>query len=153
VYTPQFVFSGDDYRRYASLSEDVNKLLAEKASVDLELSSRILSDSGRADELRVNLKTDISRSNAKDVGFYIAVLENNLSSKVDDGENKGKQLRHDYVVRQLEGPYFRNKTEMQLQTESTIVLSPEWKRKDLSVVAFAENSQTGEILQAVRLEF
>jgi hypothetical protein len=33
------------------------------------------------------------------------------------------------------------------------VLPPEWKRQDLSVVAFVENSQAGEILQAVGLAF
>lgn len=42
-----------------------------------------------------------------------------------------------YVVRQLE-------------TESTIVLSPDWKLQDLSIVAFAEGSQSCEVLQAFR---
>ena len=41
----------------------------------------------------------------KDLGYYFAVVENNLSRDVEAGENDGEQLRHDYVVRELLGPY------------------------------------------------
>jgi hypothetical protein len=57
------------------------------------------------------------------------------------------------VVRQFLGPYFQSKPENQRSREQTIVLQPEWKREDLSVVAFAENPNTGEVLQAVRIEY
>lgn len=36
---------------------------------------------------------------------YLALYENNLANQVTAGENKGKQLRHDFVVRELTGPY------------------------------------------------
>jgi hypothetical protein len=81
------------------------------------------------------------------------VVENNLVSDVNDGENNGEKLHHDYVVRQFFGPYFQSKPENQSKREQTIILQPEWKREDLSVVAFAENQLTGEILQAVRLQY
>jgi len=151
VYTPQFVLSGEDYRRFTSFNEDIKRLLDQKATVDLELTVQFLSQGRQAGELHVNLKTNLSENNTNEVGFYIAVLENNLTSKVSDGENNGRQLHHDYVVRQLHGPYFNDKADRQLEIERNIVLPPGWKRHDLSVVAFAENSLTGEILQAVRL--
>ena len=142
VYTPQFVFSGDDYRRFASFSHDVNSLIGQRASVDLELTAEQESNT-----LLLSLKSDISRSQLEKVSFYIVLVENNLSSNVKDGENEGEQLQHDYVVRQFLGPYF------QLENNLSIELHPEWKRQDLGIVAFAEDPYTGEVLQAVRLPF
>jgi hypothetical protein len=57
------------------------------------------------------------------------------------------------VVRQLYGPYFNDKADSHLEIEHILVLPAEWKRQDLGVVAFAENSLTGEILQAVSLAY
>lgn len=153
VYTPQFVLAGDDYRSYATFSEDVNRLVAERATVELVLTAHDLPDKRGADRLQLNLKTDISASEVKDVGYYLAVVEDNLASQVSDGENEGEQLHHDYVVRQFLGPFFQSKPENQMNREQTIVLAPEWKREDLSFVAFAENPHTGEVLQAVRLKY
>lgn len=173
VYTPQFVLSGEDYRSYATFSEDVNKLAKQKATVDLVLTAQILSaqkNAGQqnvgqentsqekvnkqdAETLKLSLKSDISASEIKDVSFYLAVIENNLASDVNDGENEGEHLRHDYVVRQFIGPYFQSKPENQQSREQIIVLQPGWKRQDLSIVAFAENPHTGEVLQAVRIDY
>ena len=153
VYTPQFVLSGDDYRSYATFSEDVNKLAKQKSTVSLVLTAHVLSARETTDKLQLSLKTDISASKIQDVSFYLVIIENNLSSEVNDGENEGERLHHDYVVRQFLGPYFQSKPENQRSREQTIVLQPEWKREDLSVVAFAENPNTGEVLQAVRIEY
>ena len=149
VYTPQFLLSGDDYRRYATFSKDVNELVKQKAMVDLELSAYTL----HGESLALTLKSDISRSTAKDVALYFVIVENNLSSDVDDGENDGKKLHHDFVVRRLVGPYFQSGAEAKKELEQTIVLDTEWESDNLSIVAFAENSRTGEVLQAVRLKY
>jgi hypothetical protein len=78
VYTPQFVLSGEDYRRHASLSEDINRLLDQKATVDLELTTQYLTHRQHADELRINLKTDLTENKSDEVGIYIAVFENTI---------------------------------------------------------------------------
>lgn len=158
VYTPQFVMSGDDYRSHATFSEDVNKLAKQKSTVDLVLTAHALPGQGnidkqKADKLQLSLETDISASKIKDVGFYLVIIENNLASDVNDGENEGEQLHHDYVVRQFLGPFFQSKPENQRSREQTVVLQPDWKRDDLSIVAFAENPHTGEVLQAVRIDY
>lgn len=148
VYTPQFLLAGDDYRSYASFSEDVNKLVSQPADVDLALDMRI--DGAK---LSLALKSDISDSKVKDVGFYVVVIENDLTSVVDDGENEGETLHHDYVVRQMHGPYFQSQPENHLETRVLIDIDEGWKKEDLSFVAFAENPHTGEVLQAVRLKY
>ncbi len=151
VYTPQFVLSGEDYRRYANFIEDVTKLVKQKAPVDLTLSAHVEESDLAGELLQLVVTSDISKSEVDDVGIYFVVLEDNLFSDVSDGKNEGEQLRHDYVVRQMSGPFLQTGNQVQLKHKQSIVLQPEWKKQDLSIIVFAENSKTGEVLQAVRL--
>lgn len=153
VYTPQFRLSGDDYRSYASFSKDVNRLVEQAATIDLELSLRVLSDQSGKENLSVSLKSNNYQSDVKDLGYYFAVVENNLLSDVEAGENDGEQLHHDYVVRELLGPYSQSGSDQQYKIEKTINLHSEWQKNNLSIVAFVENLRTGEILQAVRMKY
>lgn len=158
VYTPQFVLAGDDFRRYAHFSKDVNKLVSSRAQVSLSLTidgvaTENQSIDSRAEELHLRLSSDISATALKDVALYIALVENNLISKVSDGENEGEILEHNYVVRELSTPYFQRKSVANLEKDYVFPLDPEWKRQDLSIVAFAEDPLTGEILQAVKYNY
>jgi len=148
IYTPQFVLSGKDFRRYQYFTDDVTKLSTQHSTVDLVMNVY------RADSrtLTVTLKTDISRSKLSKVQFYLAVSENNLSSQVTDGENEGELLHHDYVVRKLIGPYKQVSSDTNGTFSVDVKIDSDWKTGDLSLVGFAQNPQTGEILQAVKLE-
>ena len=169
VYTPQFVLVGDDYRRYATFSEDINKLAAQIATIELMLrlrfqdeqvyssqnnASRAAANAADANARKIHLElvsTAVTES-VDDISFYFAVIEDQLYSDVSDGENDGKKLMHDYVVRHLSEPYIFDSLSSSVKTEYSIELPSEWKRQDLSVIAFAENTKTGEVLQAVRLK-
>jgi len=153
VYTPQFMLSGEDYRRYANFSEDVNELVRQKATVDLTLSAQVETKGIGGEILHLKLKSDISKNKINDIDFYFVILEDNLTSKVSDGENEGEKMHHDYVVRQMSSPYSSSRDEMWFEVELNIAIQPEWKKQDLSIIAFAENSKTGEVLQAVRLDY
>lgn len=157
VYTPQFVLAGDDYRRYKAFNRDIKNIASEKAAVDIELSAQIISDSSDTnkatiEKLRVSLNSDITKADEKEINVYLAVIENNLFSEVEDGENEGERLQHDYVVRTLLGPYLHSELKRQKNTAQTITLDTKWKKQDLSIVGFVENPRTGEVLQAVRLK-
>lgn len=152
VYTPQFLMSGDDFRRYSHFNDDVNKLVSQKAVVDLVLTLHRSKKSRADDLLHLQVTVDASKYDKDETGVYLVVLENNLTSQVDDGENEGETLHHDYVVRQMYGPFVQRKSDESKLFQKNILLKPEWKQQDLSVVAFAENMQTGEVLQAVRYE-
>lgn len=153
VYTPQFVLVGEDYRNYPTFSEDINELVMQEATVDLELTVGIQLASNKTEKLHLDLKSDITKATVKDVALYFAVIENNLTSNVKDGENEGEQLHHDYVVRQLSGPFFQSKSDVTAEYKHVIPVQVDWKKNDLSIVAFAENPQTGEVLQVVRLQY
>lgn len=114
VYTPQFVLAGDDFRRYAHFSDEVNTLVASKSQVSLSLTIDATATNNQsidspAEEIHIRLTSDISAAEVKHVALYIAVVENNLISIVSDGENEGEKMQHNYVVRQLSKPYLQSK--------------------------------------------
>jgi hypothetical protein len=76
---------------------------------------------------------------------FVAVTESELVVHVGAGENRGRTLRHDHVVRQLYGPFDAGHPAVQ-----AVALAPEWNRAHLALVAFVEDER-GEILNAVRL--
>jgi hypothetical protein len=80
---------------------------------------------------------------------WLALYENNLESRVLAGENGGKVLRHDYVVRRLIGPLPPD-ADGRLSLRQKIALEPGWKRADLGIVAFVQDKVSGEIVQALQ---
>lgn len=151
IYTPQFVLAGSDYRTHRQFTNDVGEIVSQKSVVDLKLSVQKVD----ASNISVELYADIAKSDVEDVALFLTVYEDDLSSDVDDGENKGEVLHHDYVVRQIYGPFIQStpdaKSSIRPSIKHVVEIDKSWKNKDLSLVAFAQNPHTGEVLQAVRL--
>jgi len=76
---------------------------------------------------------------------FLAVTESNLVVSVAAGENRGRTLKHDHVVRELWGPFDADRAVTQ-----AITVAPGWSLPQLALTAFVEDER-GEILQAVRL--
>lgn len=147
IYTPQFVLNGSDYRDFGSFSQNIRKVILQSAKVHLTLKV-----SKTKQQTSVELKTDLSMSEIDDVAFYLVVYENKLVSDVEDGENEGETLHHNHVVRKIHGPFVQNKKNKNASFKQIIHLNDEWKKKDLGLVAFAQNPYTGKVLQAVELK-
>jgi hypothetical protein len=139
VYTPQFLRNGRDWRSAGSPLDGV-VASASGASIVLEL--------GVPTNGQLALNGEISAANAG-TEVWLALYENNLESQVRAGENSGKTLRHDYVVRRLIGPLAPDK-EGRLSVRQQIALDAGWKRADLGVVVFVQDKASGEILQALQ---
>jgi len=147
VYTPQLAINGQDTRswlsdaRFKSEIASINRQPA-KAEIRMTVNSQTAKS--------VQVTTGIKTAEAGPLVYYLALQENNLQSTVNAGENRGEQLRHDYVVRQWLGP-FKMGAEGKINESHEISLQPNWKQRDLRVVAFVQNSATGEILQGLAL--
>lgn len=147
VYTPQIAINGQDTRswltesRFKSEVASINHMPA-KAEIRLAVNSPTPKS--------VQVSTSIKTAEAGPLVYYLALQENNLQSTVNAGENRGEMLRHDYVVRQWLGP-FKVGADGKISASNEIQLQPAWKQRDLSVVAFVQNSTTGEILQGLAL--
>ena len=80
----------------------------------------------------------------------VAVIEDDLSSNVLAGENSGRKLNHMAVVRALRSIGESSGDETTLSADLT--LEKNWKRDDLSVVAFVQEAQSRRVLASARIE-
>jgi hypothetical protein len=146
VYTPQLLLNGTDYRAAndSSLGESLKKLNGEPALADVALRQSLA-----LTEVKIDLDVQIVRAAmTSDAQVYVAIAENRLDSAIKAGENAGKLLHHDFVVRHLAGPFPVDKSG-HLHWQGASALHPEWKTADLFLTAFVENTGTGDVLQAM----
>jgi hypothetical protein len=155
VYTPQVLFNGKDARGETSdkrISARAREISNKKSDAKLKLRGELTNDKLEA---IVNIEFADAKLN-KDAALYVAVSENNLVSQVTAGENRGVRLTHDHVVREFSGPFpitFRADAtatnNAANEVKHVITLPKEWKRADLNLVAFIQNTRSGETLQTV----
>ena len=141
VYTLQFLRNGRDWRSLGSPLDGPGENHPD-ASIVLELGAP------NGGHLAISGEVSVVGKNSA-IDIWLAVYENNLESQVRAGENAGKALRHDYVVRRLIGPIALDK-EGRRSLRQQIALDAGWKRADLGVVAFVQDKASGEILQALQ---
>ncbi len=142
VYTPQVVVNGKDFKGW-----QFGRLNLHQASIaPVEISLEAVTDKTGG----ITLKSTANGKDSKNTHVYIALYENKLVSEVNAGENNGRELKHDYVVRELFGAYAMDG---QNQFSKSFSLSSEWKNKDAGAVIFVEDNKSGEILQSLQLAF
>ena len=149
VYTPQFTLNGRDFRAWngARLNQSVENSLKQPSRVNLAL------DAVKQTDGQIILKGTaqaVSAADIKNASIFIAIYENKVVSQVSAGENNGRELRHDYVVRDFLGAYqLSNKNAF----SKTITLAPDWENRNAGAVIFVQDSRNGEILQSLQLPF
>jgi hypothetical protein len=138
VYTPQLVLNGKDYRR--SGDSDFERRVAEVNRDRAPASIRLALETA-GDRLKVNGAW--SGADRGEAQAWLALYENRLSSEIKAGENRGKRLEHDYVVRDIAGPF------PQGAIAHTFALDKHWNRANLGVASFVQDPRSGDVLQAV----
>ncbi len=105
IYTPQ-VMVGNEIRAPWREKPRFTRLLDTVRSRDAEVSIGAAAKI-EADRLLVSLDATptAGAGNGKPVWLWLALYEDGLSTQIEAGENKGKLLRHDRVVRFLQGPW------------------------------------------------
>lgn len=139
IYTPQLMLSGKDYRRGMS-GDDLTKQLVQLAT-PATAKIRVSASTGPG-SAAVNVATEASPGDAQ---VWLAIFENGLATDVRAGENRGKRLQHDFVVRDLAGPFRVG------AVSHTFALDRGWNRAKLGIAAFVSHARTGETLQALAL--
>jgi hypothetical protein len=147
VYTPQVVLDGRALRQTYSFDAVAGRLSAingEKgqASISAEVATA-------AGEVRVSGEVRLAGGAARqDVEVWIAVFEQGLSSRVTRGENAGKVLYHDFVVRELAGP-FPIEADGRGRIEHAIELRSDWSQPHTGLAIFVQRRGDGSTLQAL----
>ncbi len=147
VFTPQLLLNGQDYRR-AILFDDIDGKIktinqtTPQADIRLKLSNSSLLLDGKV-EVNVSGSADQRRAQV-----FLALYENNLVTAVKAGENKGRTLKHDFVVRELIGPLALD-DKGNLSHALSFQLDPRWKPLDTHLAVFIQHPQSGDVLQAL----
>ena len=143
VYTPQVVLAGRDFPEWRSggAPRGVESVNARSAKAQLEISSAANAPAS----VRASLAPGVA---ANDVALFIALTESGLVTQVRAGENRGETLRHDHVARDLKMARGWNGSK-ELVTVADFAAKPDWKRERMRIVAFVQNINTGEVLQAL----
>jgi hypothetical protein len=85
---------------------------------------------------------------------FLAITESHLHSSVLRGENTGRALDHDGVVRQLTrigAAIVRN--DAAYDGQSQLKLADNWKRENLRAVVFVQDSKTRRVFAAAVIPF
>lgn len=152
VYTPQFLLNGRAYRR-PTLRDDfgvrLDTLNREAAGTWIRV-QLVTEESSRVQVTGTAKVSGAADRNA--ARAWMALYENNLSNQIMRGENRGRRLRHDFVVRHLAGP-FPVDARGEATWERHFDLNPAWKTGDLYVAAFVQSERSGDFLQALAMPY
>jgi hypothetical protein len=149
IYTPQFVVDGRDWRP-AQRDESLTAVLATITGQPAR--AQIRAQVARETQaLLVRGEVSVPEAADRDAAeVWIALFENGLSTDVRAGENGGKTLHHDYVVREIVGP-LRMSSAGTLRLERRLRFRPTYQPEQTGVAIFLQRRDSGEILQAVAL--
>jgi hypothetical protein len=138
AYTPELFIGGREWRDWGSpeLSAALTAIHARPAQAEISLNIQNDSTVKIEASVRALVKSD-------DIKLYLALAQDGLISAVKAGENRGVTLHHDAVARQWAGPYAQ---QISLEFSKPLEGSDAGR---LSVIAFAQNVRTGEVVQAL----
>src|SRR5712664_2106627 len=149
VYTPQVLLEGQDFRRWSGgeFAGQVMRINSRPARARIVLAIRAVAPDAIYAEFSAML---IDPAEQKNAAVYLAAYENKLASDVRAGENRGKRLEHDFVVREWIGPIGFGEG-LKIEEKRALPLLRGANAKNLGVAAFVQNRSTSDVLQALML--
>jgi hypothetical protein len=144
VYTPEVFVNGRESRNWSSATWPQLGSAATGSPAEANLMLKQQLDAGG--HYAVEAKLDQLQGQHGPVALYIALYQNNLTSMVKAGENSGATLHHVFAVRALSEAAEAHDGRASAQLKGTL---PDGSLADLGFVAFAQDTASGEILQAV----
>jgi len=148
IYTPQVVVGGRDFRFWYWNGRTESKIAAitnmpAQAKIDLVVKK----SEGRKLMALSNIMLKPHR-HPRQSSIFMVLYQNNLSSRVKAGENNGRELKHDFVVRDLRGPFDLTAASVK-KIEQDFYLDKSWNPADIGVAVFVQDKNSGEVLQAL----
>ncbi len=143
IYTPQMIVNGKHQFVGSSRSEWYRALSLESGSTpQIELEVSILSKTGAA------LSFTVQSKNSTNSQINVAIVEKNLAQDVKRGENRGRRLSHDNVVRSFDTRSFDGK-----ENKFTLQLPEGLKEEDASLIVYSQASDSWTINGAKKFSF
>jgi hypothetical protein len=80
--------------------------------------------------------------------ILVAIVEDGLVTEVPRGENRGRTLEHNAVVRYLGAVGEMPQSNREVSLTTSIVLAEDWQPKQLRVIAFVQERNSRRIVGA-----
>lgn len=142
VYTPEFFAGGHELRNWSGGAVDaVKRINATPALAAIGITLGRPATAG--------LPVEVSSTGPNGALLHVAMVQNSVASRVTAGENSGRTLHHDFVVRQWLAPLPIGR-DGRAQVARVLPLPNGARAADLAVTAFVQ-SPRGEVLQAFSL--
>ena len=139
IYTPEFFVNGMEARGSNSVVDKIRAANATPAPLQLRLTvSR--------DQTGLLLEVHAPGERAGAHHRYL-VYENNLSTDVERGENAGKTLRHQRVVR-----YMSRAQQLRGDNRHRVEIDPAWNPRHVGVAVLVTTPGSREYLQALHTD-
>lgn len=142
IYTPEFFVGGKEVRNWSgTMSAAVKRVNALPAKANIHIVLGVPSVAG--------LPVAVGAGAEPGAILHVALVQNGIVSQVKTGENGGRVLQHDHVVREWLAPVELDRAGKATLMRS-VALPAGAARQDLGVAAFVQSAR-GEILQALQL--
>ncbi|MEM7193659.1 MAG: DUF1223 domain-containing protein [Pseudomonadota bacterium] len=142
MYTPEFTVAGMESRGAHEILDNIRK--ANNKPADVFVTMRMMPDG--VDKLNLEVAVD-NQHHDLGVQIFVALYENNIVRKIGAGENTGRTLEHDHVVRFWSHPKSLLNGS---QTETyTLFLPQDAVAENVGVATVIIDSKTGKTLQSL----
>lgn len=151
IYTPQVVVGGRDFRFWfwgGRIKGKISDITHMPAQARIELAVK----KSRGKKLMITSDVMLlPQSYPRQSSVFMALYQSKLTSRVGAGENSGRELQHDFVVRELRGPFSISGKSVK-RIEQDFYLEKSWDPADIGIAVFVQDQNNGEILQALSSE-
>ncbi len=143
IYTPEFMVDGREARGGTNIIRSIQTANLQKAEATIVLS---VTRHG-ANAIRARIDVD---NGAHDGGAYrahLAIYESGITRQIGGGENHGRTLKHDFVVRHWSAPIAIRRGANQAGVD--VDIPADWNKPNLGLAVVVQKRDTFETLQAV----
>jgi len=148
IYTPEIFMSGKELRSWASggVPAAVQRINGQAAQADISIALGAAGAGG--------LPVEVRASSVRGGKLYVALVQSGVANQVTAGENRGRLLRHDFVVREWLEPVAlasgKEAGKNSAGVTRTFTVPAGAASGQLGISAFVQSEQ-GEVLQALAL--
>ncbi len=149
VYTPQLVVNGKEEfvgSRKSQAENAIKKALATPAHAQIELSKTL-----KDNKIAIKFKLSGDFINAV---LNFAVVESGFSTKVMRGENEGRILKHENVVRNFQTVEVKNTDGTSRDNREgvhEVNFSKNWQISNCTLITFLQDKKSGQVLGASKI--
>lgn len=142
IYTPQVVVNGK--AEFVGSDEAALTRVLENSLQGVPANTLKLTGKSEAGKMAITYQT----SGSKNAVLMIAMVQKNAVRQIKRGENGGRTLRHVQIVQKLESFKLSNTDVGNVQ----VSLSPEFTSSAWEIIGFLQDTRTGEIFAADKLD-